>query len=174
MIDVRSAASSLVAGAAVFGSIELATVSDWVAKPAVGGVVAMVVWWLQSRIRKQEEAEKAQEALAKTERDALHATLRGLRADVDAMRAELRVEAERHTGHIKVTDAQLSAIHKEHDDAHARWRREHEALMRDCDGSATDAKTALDAVAHRLQQVSERLTALESAHEATHHAVVRP
>jgi flagellar motility protein MotE (MotC chaperone) len=166
MTDVRSAISSVFAGVAVTGGIELAVLADWLAKPAVGGVVAMIVWYLQSRIRKQEEAEKAAEAIAKADRESLRTTLQVLRADVDAIRNALVLDGERQARHVAVLEERVASLRKDHDDAHNRWRREHEALMRECDEVGVDTKDA-------CQKLETRLGALEAQHAAIHLTQIR-
>jgi len=166
MSDVRAAISSVFAGVAVTGGIELAVLADWLAKPAVGGVVAMIVWYLQSRIRKQEEAEKAAKAAAQTDRDGIQKTLLALRADVDALRNALVLDGERQTRHVAILEERVATLRKDHDEAHNRWRREHENLMRECDEASVDAKAY-------CQKLETRLGALEAQHAAIHLTQIR-
>ena len=167
MSDLRAIGSSLLLGSAVLG-VELVGLGEWLAKPALGGVVAFAFFLLQRRVTKAAEAEKAAEAAAAAERAGLSATLASLRNDLTALRQDLAMLG---AGSIAVLEQRVASCEKYDGDLHERvegihsnWTKRHAELQHGIDAAdvtATDAK-------HAAIVLDTRLTALERDHAARH------
>jgi phosphate/sulfate permease len=146
------------------GGSRLVLAAEWVAKPFVAGVVALVFFVLQRRMTRLADEERAVEAAAKAEREANAHALATLRAEIAAVkgacdidRAKSEAAPRELSARIDALDREVKRLHDRVETIHDTWNNRHADLM----GGIHEAQTD-------ISQVRERLSALESSHAANH------